>query len=265
MTLLVTRFSTFKFNRQDTLVFGFIAAWLVSMIALPILRWTIGDSALSFGVIVTVIAQVCAVAVVLFTSWGVSRTARAMVIVAVATWIAEAVGSRTGFPFGYYHYTPILQPQIAGVPLFIPLAWFMMLPSAWAIAQIVVGTQRRWAYTALSAVALTAWDFFLDPQKVAWGFWVWTDSAGNPFTGGYFGVPWVNFLGWLLVAAIVTAIVRPSDLPLRPLLLIYGITCIFQFVGQLVFWNLPGAAFVGFAAMGAMLLLVWLKLKWHHP
>jgi putative membrane protein len=253
------RFAFLKFSHRETWVFAFIAVWVLSMIALPILRWTLGDSVLNLAVIITVIAQVCAAAAALLTAWGVARTARAMVIVAVATWLAETIGSHTGFPFGYYHYTPLLQPQIAGVPLFIPLAWFMMLPSAWAVAQVTVGTRRRWLFTVVSAAALTAWDFFLDPQKVAWGFWVWTDSTGVPLsaTSGYYGVPWVNFLGWLLVAALVTWIVRPTELPARPLLLIYAVTWLFQFLGQLFFWNLIGPALVGFAAMGLMLALAW--------
>ena len=44
-------------------------------------------------------------------------------------WTAEAIGSKTGFPFGAYHYTDRLQPQLLGVPLLIPLAWLMMLPA----------------------------------------------------------------------------------------------------------------------------------------
>ena len=259
--MIATRLATAKFYRRETLVFGFIAVWLLSMMALPILRWTVGDSALNFAVITTVLAQVSAVAASLLMAWGITRTARAVVIVAAATWIAETIGSHTGFPFGHYYYTPLLQPQIAGVPLFIPLAWLMMLPAAWAVAQVIVGSKRFWLFTLVSAVALTAWDFFLDPQKVAWGFWVWTDSAGSLFTGGYFGIPWVNFLGWLVVAALVTAIVRPSDLPVRPLLLIYAVTWIFQFLGQILFWNLPGPALVGFAAMGSMLLLVYWRWR----
>lgn len=264
MATITARFFTYKLSRQDTVVYTFIVAWVLSMIALPILRWVVGDSALSWGIAVTVIAQVSAACAALIVSWGAVQTMRALLIVAAVTWIAETVGSRTGFPFGYYHYTGLLQPQIAGVPLFVPLAWFMMLPSAWAVAQMIVGTHRRWLFIAVSAIALTAWDFFLDPQKVAWGFWVWTEGSGStPFTGGYFGIPWLNFLGWLLVASIVTAFVRPPSLPVRPLLVIYVITWLFQTMGQLFFWNLPGPALAGFTAMGLMLLLVWRQRNVH--
>jgi putative membrane protein len=259
--LLAARLSSLKFSKNDILAYSFIAVWVLSMIALPIVRWIVGDSALSFGIIATVIAQVAAVFIAVSQHWGLKRTVWTLAIVAVVTWVAETIGSRTGLPFGDYHYTTLLQPQIAGVPFFVPLAWFMMLPPAWAVAQVVVGVRNRYIFALMSAVALTAWDLFLDPQKVAWGFWVWTDSSGmSTYSGGYFGIPWLNFLGWLLVAAIVTILVRPTDLPVRPLLLIYGITWIFQTIGQLFFWNLPGPALAGFLGMGFMLVLVWRHL-----
>jgi putative membrane protein len=262
MTTLAARFQIVRPSRTDYPVFAFIAVWVLSMIALPIALWLLGDSAIGWGVTVTVFLQVVAVSVTLGQRWGWKRTIFALVVVAIVTWMAEVTGSRTGFPFGYYHYTNRLQPQLAGVPFFVPLAWFMMLPPAWAVAQAIGGARSRFGFVVLSAAALTVWDFFLDPQKVAWRFWVWTDSSGaNVYSGGYFGIPWVNFVGWFAVAALVTAIVRPDNLPLRPLLLIYGITWIFQTIGQLLFWNLPGPGLVGFAAMGSMLAFACLSRR----
>jgi putative membrane protein len=39
---------------------------------------------------------------------------------------AEAVGVRTGFPFGHYEYTGTLGPEVLDVPVVVPLAWVMM-------------------------------------------------------------------------------------------------------------------------------------------
>lgn len=102
---------------------------------------------------------------------------------------------------------------------------------------------------------MTAWDLFLDPQMVAWGLWVWTQP------GGYFDIPWINFLGWLLASALITAVVRPGPLPTRPLMLIYGITWLLESLGLLFFWGLPGPALVGFAGMGSLLWLAFMKRK----
>ena len=98
---------------------------------------------------------------------------------------------------------------------------------------------------------MTAWDLFLDPQMVAWGLWAWSSPAG------FFGIPWNNYLGWLLVSALITAIIRPNQLPIPGLLLIYTITWILQSIGLGIFWKLPGPAIVGGVFMGILTILGW--------
>ncbi len=229
-----------------------IATWVLAMIGLPILRWTAGDAAIPPGVLVAVLLQAGAVLALLWRAWGPGRCLRLALLVGILAWGIEALGSTTGFPFGAYHYTKSLQPQLLGVPLIIPLAWLMMLPPAWAVARLITGRYRAPAFILASAVAFTVWDLFLDPQMAAWGFWVWEHPSG------YFGIPWLNFLGWLLASALLTALARPTDLPLRPLLLVYAITWALESVGLVVFWGLPGPGLVGFVAMGGMVgLALW--------
>jgi putative membrane protein len=264
-TLWTSWFSSENLSRSFYVMLGFIVIWVLSMIALPIARWLFGDPAISWGVLAASVFQVSAVFVILAHAWGLRRAALTLALVAALTWLAETIGSATGIPFGHYHYTELLQPQVAGVPLLIPLAWFMMLPPAWAVAQVTVGRENRLAFVLVSALALTAWDLFLDPQKVAWGFWVWTDSTGTElYTGGYFGIPWMNYLGWMLVSVVVSWLARPAPVPARPLLVIYVIVWLFQTIGQLFFWDLPGPAVVGFVAMGALLVWVWRtsRVRW---
>jgi putative membrane protein len=125
----------------------------------------------------------------------------------------------------------------------------MMLPPAWAVAGVIT---RRWQgkpfyrlrFVLISALTFTAWDLFLDPQMVSWRLWLWE----NPGDFSYFGIPWVNFAGWLLVSMIMTAAASavfgaalPGKLPPRPLLAVYAITWALQTIGQLCFWGLPGA------------------------
>lgn len=239
-----------------------VGVWVAAMIALPIMRWLFGEAAIRWGVVVTTVCQFAAVALVVGTAWGWRRTLTVLVLVVALSFTAELVGSGTGLPFGHYHYTAVLQPQVGGVPLLIPAAWFMMLAPAWAVAQVIAGQWRRWWFALVSALAFTAWDLFLDPQNVAWGLWVWTDATGEQvFSGGYFGIPWLNYAGWLLVAFLITLLVQPGPLPLKPLLLIYAIVWLFQTIGQVVFWGLPGPGVVGFVAMGALLALVCLRWR----
>lgn len=230
-----------------------IGAWALGMIFIPILRWTVGDASIPASVGITVVLQVAAVLAVLAGVWGWRRTLLSAAGVALLAWIFEYVGHTTGFPFGDYFYTANLQPQIGGVPLLVPLAWLMMIPPAWAVAQILVPNfaRRRWLFIGVAMLAFTAWDLYLDPQMVSWGIWVWPEPGAYT----YFGIPWTNYAGWLLVSGLMTTLIRPPHLPIRPMLLIYGITWFLMTFGLLFFWNLPGPALVGGAVMGTILLV----------
>ena len=228
-----------------------LVAWVLAMISLPIFKWTVGTSAIVWGVNLTTILQASAVIVILWSAWGVTRTLRTVMTVVVLTWGVEAIGTATGFPFGHYDYTAVLQPQLADVPVLIALAWLMMLPSAWAVGYVLSGRRYGVRFVLVSAAAMTAWDFFLDPQMVMWNLWRW-----DLVSGGYFGIPWVNFLGWFATAALVTVAVRPREVPTTPLLIIYGVVWVLQTIGQALFWGQVGPAMVGFVAMGSFLLLV---------
>ncbi len=190
--------------------------------------------------------------------WGPAATLRAAGSILALSWAAEVIGSRTGIPFGTYSYTDTLQPQILNVPLQIPLGWLMMLPPSWGVARAIADRiNPRWefpAFVGLSALAMTAWDLFLDPMMVTWEIWVWD----NP--GSYFGIPWINYLGWLLVSALVTMLIRPGKLPVAPLLIIYSAIWLLKSVGLGLFWGIPGAAIAGSFTMGSLTILAWRAL-----
>jgi lycopene beta-cyclase len=256
MSTLVFRFMTLQIRRADLPPYALIAAWVLSMVSLPVALWTIGNEALAYGTTASVLLLVAATVSLMVRAWGWQRALRSSLIVIILGWLIEFVGSKTGFPFGSYSYTNALQPQLLGVPLLIPLAWLMMMPSAWAVAQCIVfrrGNPADRPYTRIvfilvSALAFTAWDLFLDPQMTNWGFWTWHNPSG------YFGIPFVNFAGWILAALLMTTVVRPPTLPreiLPPLLAIYGITIFLQTVGVGLFWGMPAQAICGFIAMSA--------------
>lgn len=236
-------------RHQSALLFG--AAWLLILVVLPVTQRSLGAEALPRGVTISVLLQLSAVLAILADAWGWGRVLRVAVVVVALAWAAEALGAATGFPFGAYRYTAALQPQVAHVPLLVPLAWLMLLPPAWAAAQAVVGSAQPLHFALASALAFTAWDLLLDPHMVSWGFWVWAAP------GGYFGIPWTNFLGWLLVSAAITRLVRPAGAPVRPLLLVYTITWALEAMGLAFFWRLPGPAAVGGLLVGLFALLAW--------
>ncbi|MAT98412.1 MAG: hypothetical protein CL608_14810 [Anaerolineaceae bacterium] len=241
----------------DPLTTLLIIGWVLAMISLPIMKWIWGPAMIPLGLTLGVLLQATAVFLILNQQWGWQKTAGTAVLVSSLTLFIEWLGSTTGFPFGSYTYTNLMQPQIAHVPILIPAAWFMMLPPAWAAAHLIQ-TQlpanwaiKRWLFPLLAGLTFTAWDLFLDPQMVAWGLWTWE----NP--GGYFGIPWSNYAGWLATAVLLTALIKPQDLPIKPLLIIYTITWFLETFGLLFFWGLAGPALVGGVVMGVFVWLGW--------
>jgi putative membrane protein len=211
--------------------------------------------------------QATAVLLFLAQAWGWGKAAGTAVLISALGWSIEAIGTTTGWPFGNYIYTERLQPHLGAVPLLVPLAWFMMLPVCWAVAINLAGSanlagfKNLRGFILISAAAMTAWDLFLDPQMVLWDFWQW--QAVPPFN--YFGIPWQNYAGWFLSAAVMTLlahfILRPAweQMPTRPFLLIYAATWFLETFGLLLFWGLIGPALVGGFIMGGILFAAWRK------
>lgn len=112
----------------------------------------------------------------------------------------EWLGTRTGVPFSEYAYAPgVLGPDLAGVPVVIPLAWAMMSYPALLVGRRLGVTPR--GVVLIGAWALASWDLFLDPQMVGEGYWTW--ASPTPSIPGIEGIPIVNYVGWLVAAAVL--------------------------------------------------------------
>ena len=70
----------------------------------------------------------------------------------------------------------------------------------------------------------------------------------------FFGIPWLNFIGWLFVAGIITFAIAPKNLPSGTLMLVYCLSWLVEFYSMLIFGGLLVPALVGFCLMGVMLL-----------
>ena len=231
----------------------FLAIWAFAMIAVPIIAVR-GEPGRAHGISIGTVAQVLAVVALLAASWPVGRVLFAVAAVPVLGWGAEFVGSRTGIPFGRYHYTERLQPQIHRVPVAIPLAWLMMLPPSWAVAEALFPDSSRLVRALVGGYAFMAWDVYLDPMMVRWRFWEWEQR------GAYLGIPLVNFLGWFLCAVGISLVVNPPPLLIGPLVLIYVVTWLLQAGGHVVFWRWPVSGLAGFAAMGLVAVPLLLRV-----
>ena len=182
--------------------------------------------------------------------WGAARAATASGATAIATGVVERVGTRTGIPFGRYGYTSVLRPQVAHVPVIVPLAWFAMGLPAREAAHAALGSQSTPATRiALGSAAMTAWDLFLDPQMVGEGYWTWVRR------GVYRGIPLTNFAGWFLTGLGIMALFEVS-LPPSPdrrpdvrLVGEYGYMSVMQTLGFARYFRDPVVATVGGLAM----------------
>ncbi len=224
-----------------------VAAFAVQaalQIAIPLVE---DDRTLTLGVIV---AFTTATALFAVEAWGAARAGAALAVVAVGTLALERVGSTTGFPFGEYDYTDLLAPQVGGVPVIVPLAWFAMGVPALAVGRSLAGRvagpgPQRLLGVVLGAVALTAWDVFLDPQMVGEGYWVWEAD------GAWRGIPLSNYAGWLGSSLVVLGVVDrllPTRSP-EPLRWLYLWWAVMSTLGFLLFFGDAVVAVVGGALM----------------
>lgn len=164
----------------------------------------------------------------------------------------EILGTGTGFPFSEYSYTNALQPQLAGVPVVIPLAWAMMAyPAMWVAARL---TSRRPTRVLVGALALAAWDLFLDPQMVGEGYWTWAST--EPSLTGVPGIPLANYAGWVLACLALMAMLAPLEGPtIVPGIQVPDVAYAWTWVGGIIanafYLGRPAVAVWGGLAMGA--------------
>jgi uncharacterized membrane protein len=176
-----------------------------------------------------------------------------VLVTAGGGFLVEALGVTTGLPFGGYAYTGRLGPQLAGVPLVIPLAWTMMAYPALLVGRRIT-RHRRWG-PVVAGCALAAWDLFLDPQMVDAGLWVWHGGGL-----ALLGIPLSNFVGWLVTAVLMMAVLwrSPAIAPLVPADRVpYGLylwVYASSVLAHALFFGLPGSALLGGLGMGAVVL-----------
>lgn len=214
---------------------------------------------------VTIAVVVLAAATCVVHAWvhrGAWWAVGLVVVTAGGGFAAEAVGVRTGLPFGDYSYRDSLGPQLLDVPLVVPLAWTMIgYPVLLAARRLT----RRFV-VPVGAFGVTAWDVFLDPQMVGDGRWRWADP--EPSLPGVPGIPVTNFAGWLVVGALMMLVLTAllprdgtpgSDESVPATLLSW--TWVGYVLGNVFWFGTESVAVVGGVALG-LLVLPYLWVLW---
>jgi uncharacterized membrane protein len=164
----------------------------------------------------------------------------------VVAYVAEYASTRTGIPFGLYHYTGETAWRelfISNVPFFDPLSFPFLAYAAYCLARWSLGQARGWGPAALTGVLMMLVDVVVDPLAVRGESWFLGRIFYYAEPGSYFGVPLSNFVGWFLVGwAIVGGYLwavgrraQPLGSPMGGIGLYYGV----------VVFNLAITAWIG--------------------
>jgi len=129
----------------------------------------------------------------------------ALLLVALAGYAygVEFVGATTGLPYGEFAYEVPLGPMLFDtIPLGLPVFFMPLVLNAYLLCLLLLGERARspLVRVPVAVAAVVAVDLVLDPAAVALGFWTYE-------SGSYYGVPWLNFAGWVLSATVATALV----------------------------------------------------------
>ncbi len=142
---------------------------------------------------------------------------------ALYAWLFENLNVRRGGGRGAYHYNEHFSLFIDQVPLFIMLAWAVILWTAMRLTDAASSAIARHEYSCGGMISnRAAWrdgvrrvasdaalavflDISFDATAIRYGFWFW---HGVEFDQAWFGVPAGNFFGWLLVSLCFSGLTR---------------------------------------------------------
>ena len=140
---------------------------------------------------------------------GKKNIALFFVVVFAVTFIAEYIGVNTGKLFGDYYYNTINNgPLVGGVPPLLMLTYFTIAYGTYWVMRIILGdfgiikgSKIIWL-SLLGGLVATLTDLAADPvNSTVNKVYIWTKG------GIFFGVPYLNFTGWLIEIAVFFLII----------------------------------------------------------
>ena len=167
--------------------FGFSLFLLLAVYAVGITTVLLGhaDSLMQL----TVFNLLFASGILLYNADGLNRKYLLwFAIVAVAGYLLEVLGVLTGLVFGEYSYGTVLGWSLFNVPLIIGLNWAILV---FAVAAVFAHLKMPvWAKAASASSLMLAYDFFLEPVAIRFGFWTWAGGS----------IPVQNYAAWWIIA-----------------------------------------------------------------
>ncbi len=187
------------FSKRTCRAILFLSAAMLFFVGVTVLDFDTGlDVPLISAAMVVVIALPSYYVFLRYAGWR--KGLPLLLLLSAIPLIVEAQAVVTGFPYGGFHYSDAMGPKAFDlVPWTVAFAYLPILLGSFTLASRIPG--GGWIRIVMgSAAILVIADLVLDPAIVHAGLWIWEDG------GAYYGVPAVNFLGWLLTGAVYSAI-----------------------------------------------------------
>ncbi len=121
----------------------------------------------------------------------------ALLLVGIAGFTIEAVGTNTGLIFGKYSYGKSLGIKVFETPLTMIVNWMLTV----YLAVMFVGKRVKplWLFVILASLVMVGYDIVLEPVAIRLDMWSWNE--GVP--------PLQNYIGWFVVSLPFVAFLRP--------------------------------------------------------
>jgi putative membrane protein len=170
---------------------------------------------------------------------GWPRAWRFWLISWATAFACEFSSTRTGLPFGWYHYNGSTVGQelyFSNIPFMDSISFSFLLYAAYCVtlcfllprdetgpaSQLLplrfdIAARTSWPVLALTALFFAVIDMVIDPVALRGDRWFLGKIYFYPEPGTHFGVPLANYAGWAVVGLISLSIYFPLDRRLTPL------------------------------------------------
>ena len=166
---------------------------------------------------------------------GWPRTWRFWLISWATAFVCEFSSTRTGIPFGWYHYNGSTVGQelyFFDVPFMDSISFSFLLYAAYSVALCLLlpiaqsapsirplvkplrfdlSARTSWPTLSLTAFLFAFIDMVIDPVALRGDRWFLGKIYYYPDPGFHFGVPFANYVGWAVVGFISLAIYFPLE------------------------------------------------------
>lgn len=151
----------------------------------------------------------------------IQNVAMVVIITSFIASTVEAVGLRTGIPFGPFTFTDKLGYKLFNtLPWLVPLVWLVVIINGRGVARLIMRPWRKTTYYGFWVIGLTCllalvFDLGLEPFAAKFKhYWIWQTPAR---VLAWHTAPWVNFLGWFVTALAILGFTTPWLINKQPI------------------------------------------------